>query len=252
MVFLTIVCTIIAVTYLSIIPDARGRGYPASISDFEETGWYRIDSDMILNHLERGNIDILTPVISTPEVYVRPLDEGSSFLWRFSDYVKIADIVKEEVWREDMNDLSIFRMYFYADCQEPMKGFSIGDFVYFKSISTQEGEKYTVREVLIRPLYGDVGWGGGTSYPRPLFGWKRISLEQIEISADDALKIAEENGGTEARLAVNNECTIFLTYNPNTSTNAWNLTIRHHDDRTIFEISIDPFNGKFKFLEPSR
>jgi len=55
-----------------------------------------------------------------------------------------------------------------------------------------------------------VEWGGETNLPHPIFGQKGFDLSKFKISADDALRIAEENGGAKFRSDYNNECNIQL------------------------------------------
>jgi len=236
--------------YLLIIPDAQGTGYPSSVSDFNQTGEYQFDPERTLTELDKASLELRTPVPITLEVYEKPLPEGSSFLWDSSVYMKIAELLKNQIWGDGMPDWELYRMYFYADCQTPLNGFSIGDFVYFKPVQKENGYYYDTRELVIRPLYGRINWGSGNSYPRPLLGWKKIDQDKIRVAADEALQIAEDNGGRDARLAVNNECSISLSYNPNVNSNDWILVISHNNELpNIFKIQIDPYTGKSSIAE---
>jgi len=238
--------------YQNYIPQDIRSEYPSSFGAFEDQREYRIDPKMTLIDLQNGKTDILTQVLATPEIS-SPLDSGSSFLWNFSDHRKVADIVWNQTWGDDSKDWSIFSMYFIADCQDHLDGFSIGNFEYFKPTNSQEGNGYSDRSVLLNPLYGIVDTGSGTSYPRPLFGWMKIELESLKVTADDALHIAEENGGRKARLSVNNQCTIFLNYSPNYKFNVWHVSISHNNELpNIFEINIDPYTAKYKIIETGK
>ena len=65
--------------------------------------------------------------------------------------------------------------------------------------------------------------------------------------ADDALQIAEKNGGADVRLGVDNICGITLRLNHNPP-------LKHSEnwlvdyDRTGFYIDINPYTGEHKIL----
>jgi hypothetical protein len=216
----------------------KGRDYPVGTSDFNETGAYQIDSSKTLIDLNNGVNDILTPV--SYESSLESSGNDSQVKWSFSDYLKVANVVKLQTWNDEMKDWSIYRMIFTTSCSDSAVGFSTGDFIFFRPTATETGNMYEVREISISPLHDSVEWGAGNYYPKPLFGWSEIDLDKI-ISADDALQIAENNGGKIARLEVNNVCDIFLSYNPNINSDNWILAMSHYNQLpNIFKIEINP------------
>lgn len=225
----------------------QGRDYPVGTSDFNETGAYQMDSSKTLMDLNNGVNDILTPV--SYESSLESSGNDSQVKWSFSDYLKVANVVKLQTWHDEMKEWSIYRMNFYTDCNDSVNGFFMGDFIYFRPTTTELGNVYEAREVWISSQQGRVAWGAGNYYPKPLFGWSEIDLDQI-ISAGDALQIAENNGGKIARLEVNNVCDMFLSYNPNINSDNWILTMSHYNQLpNIFEIEINPYTGKFRVIK---
>jgi len=93
-------------------------------------------------------------------------------------------------------------------------------------------------------LFKDASFGEDY-FPRPLFGWASVKANSFEITADEALHIAEDKGGKEARLKVDNVCDITinnsLAYFRN---NDWIVTYSPN----LFKIHIDPYSGKYKII----
>ena len=140
-------------------------------------------------------------------------------------------------------------MFFGTSCSDSSSGFYFGDFLYFRPVTTDTGNKYEAREVWISSQLGRVYWGSGNYYSKPLLGWHGIDVDKI-VSPDNILQIADNNGGKAARQKVNNVCNIFLSYNPNLKTDTWHLMMSYNNQLpSIFEIQINPYNGKFRVIE---
>ncbi len=140
----------------------------------------------------------------------------------------------------------MYYMNFITTCRDNPKGFDFGEIAYFKTVPRNDWLKdYTVRAMQITPRYGDVTSAGGAIYPQPLFDkWEYIDLKQVKITAEDALKIAEENGGKEARLSTQNKCTIQVKLSGDFG---WRVFV--YDDKTgssFFSIEINRDTGKIK------
>lgn len=181
------------------------RRYPTGLSDFrEKTGNYKIDPATILTSLGNEEAVVFFPEVVTPEAP----EIKSPISWQQSDHLEVANELHKFLWKEPMGEWNLYYMNFNTTCSDNPSGFGLGDFYLFKTKFTYGTLGYTTRELLISPQFGNVTWGDGANFPYPLLGWKSIKLDKIKITAEEALRIAEENGGRKARLAVNNECTI--------------------------------------------
>ena len=86
-----------------------------------------------------------------------------------------------------------------------------------------------------------MSWAGGANFAHPLIGWKNIRLSQLQITAEDALTIAEENGGKETRQLVDNECRIHARL---AGDHTWQILIYQNDTgSSLFRMVIDPSSG---------
>jgi len=212
---------------------------PSGMSDYFETADYTIDPTTILEDLSKGKKNIFMPLMATPEVYEKLY--LSPFPWKQADYLNIANALHQYVWNETLDDWYVYNMSFYGNCRYDPVGFDLFQVTYFRDIGSQN---YTTREIDIFPLYGGAATGGGTNFPRPLFGWKSLELDKLKITVDDALRLAEENGGKESRLAFKNKCdiSVFIT------SHGQSWKVLYYEDtngKRIFEANIDPYTGEF-------
>ncbi len=216
--------------------------YPKNgLSDFdpEHTGYYKMDPETILTSLDHGEAEVFSPEPVTPSIPIF----ASVISWRQSDYLKIANAVFQSTWKETFKSWSLLSMIFNTTCRDDPEGFASGDLHFFRP----EGKSdYTTREVIIEPQYGDVSWGGGgvgSDFPRPSSGWKSIDLSRLKITADDALRIAELNGGKSFRSAQVNQCNIFMILSIDGYGNWW-IEYDGNSGYSNFVIRVDPFTGK--------
>ena len=226
-------------------------GIFSSIGDYErpisalqsERGSFIIDPEKIIESLNNGGTDIFTPNLQQVDgekpgvLFEKPIN------WTQREYLTITEALNQFVWKDVLNDWELYDMVFDLNCQDNPSGFERGGMTYFKTIPPDSGKKgYAVRDFFIDPKYTYVEWRGGANYPRPLFGWKGIDLDNLRITAEDALRIAEENGGKNTRLRFNNNCRIKLTLEPERYA-GWFIKYRV-EGLPEFGIMVDPFTGK--------
>jgi len=207
--------------------------YPSGIG--HERGYYKIDPESILTSLSNGETKVFAPEIASPD---DPIFE-KYFSWQQSDYTKVTAALHEFVWGEGLNDWKLYSMYFSTPCHDNLSGFELGEYYYFKTIFYKNGRiGYAGRGFLVTPQYGDVEWGSGPNYPHPLLGWKSVNINKVKITAEEALAVAEQNGGKDARLLVKNECNITAKL---LGQSGWRIFIYKYDTgSSIFRIEIDP------------
>lgn len=211
---------------------------PGSSSDSSYSGSYKIDVNTTLNSIDNGQSPIFWPEtaqISNPNI-------SSDLNWTQSEYLKVALALFEFEWKETYSsqDWTINSMIFERKCEEDPVGFESASFLFDQLIFQKEFH-YNTRAIEISLPESIVSWGSGSGYPRPLLGAIEFNLDDIKITADDALKIAEENGGKAARQSIQNNCGISLNLDGN-----WRVRYAGPPDRakTLFDIHINPFTGK--------
>jgi hypothetical protein len=95
-------------------------------------------------------------------------------------------------------------------------------------------------------------WMGTPHYPHPFLSadWKSVDVENFKVTADDALLIADANGGRGARLAIQNHCKVLVGI-PNIDNENWKVEF-YSGSTTIFSMFINPLTGKYEIINPSK
>jgi len=244
-IILTLLVLLLVALYVPlniIIDSARlfevGQGdAPGDAEVFNKTGTYKIDASMILESIDHN------------QVFVFPLDSvetknsitNDGLGWKQAEYLKVGGAFFESVWKESLDkDWSMHRMIFNTSCKENSAGFESATFVFYQLIFQQGELRYEARAIAISPLEGNITWGGDNIFYRPIFGANVIDLDKLKISADEALSIAEENGGKAMRQSVQNDCDLYLVFN-----GEWLVVYNAgHESSSKLKIHIDPYTGK--------
>jgi hypothetical protein len=240
-IFLTVIF-LIAVGFTYIFdPFVANSGWPSSLSsNFSETGLFRMDPGTVIASLNKGNVDVFLPDSRSLEDRVNgTVLYDAPVSWSQSDNLKIVSALDGFVWGDTVGRWNLFSMTFSTDCQSDLNGVSGSVFKYFKTNFDKGRITYTWRQIEINSEYAYVAWGGGAEFAHPLLGWKSIDLSGLKISAEDAIRIAEENGGRETRSNVQNQCNIYLLLMPERYS-GWLVDYQSTD----FEIQIDPDTGE--------
>lgn len=210
--------------------------YPYSLSNFVDRGDYKIEPHTILADLENGKKNVFKPVGNDPIE-----NNKTSFSWQQSDYLIVADSLHQFVWNETLDGWDVFGMILARECRDDLVGFDAADITFYKS-NNQGG--YRVHEMQIYPSGNGVSWGSDDNWPSPLFGWTSINLQRLRVTAENALQIAEKNGGNEFRAKAKNMCDIHLIIKPNPDgDNDWIVFYSANDGSDHFEVQIDPYTG---------
>jgi hypothetical protein len=180
--------------------------YPINIGVFFSIGSATIDPTTLLEDIRSGEQTLfLHPQSNFPE--------NPPFIvligWSQNDYIEIAKALYKEIWNDDPSKWHLYRVSFYTSCKNSSGKFESAELYYYQEVKVDGKRMYSVRDILVQPEYGYIVWGGDTKFPRPLWGWAEIDLEDIKrISAEEALKLADQQEGSEFRNKNNNDCRI--------------------------------------------
>ncbi len=229
-------------------PNLRDHRNPSYLSSYSTRSDYKIDPATILGGLDSGETNVFFPILSVPtaEVSLLPPD---SFNWTQSDYLKIANALFQFIWNETMEGWNIYYIFFKRECRDNPHGFDSAGITYYRKNEVKGEEVYSTRLIEMYPLASEVNGGWGEDFPHPFLGsWNYIDLGRANITADEALQLAEENGGKEARIKVNNDCSILINA-PYDSEDSWHVS---YYIRASFEVIVDPYTGRFNVQPPPK
>lgn len=223
-------------------------GSPALFGVYTESGTYEINPETLLEKLDQGETDLFTPFFGD---WNRDEPYYDSITWTQADYIKIANALSLEIWNEplDLENWRIIDIDFIGRCENNPSGFHTFTIAYYKALGISNWErKYTTRLIEVYSWLGLVHLGTDAVYSSPLLlGWDGVDLTQFIIMANDALQIAEKNGGLDARRRVDNSCRIMLTVNqlsPLPHRVRWLVDY----DRADLYMHVNPYTGKHKIL----
>ncbi len=179
--------------------------YPISLGSFFTIKSSPIDPTSLLNDVKNGNEPILQIESGFPEYPTFIMLVG----WSQNDYLEIAQTIHKVIWDDDLNEWHLYRAIFNTTCENTSGKFGRAELYYYQDVKVDGKRKYSVHNISIEPEYGYIAWGGDSFYPRPLGGWANIDLKNIaNIPAEKALRIADQQGGSDFREQVNNVCRI--------------------------------------------
>lgn len=172
---------------------------------------YLIDPNTILESLKDGHGDVFTPATPDTEPSWSSALPPNSFLWKQEDYLSIANALHEYEWKESLAKWELYSMKFTIDrCYSVEEGIDFAELIYYQ----RQGNRYIVHGMWINPLLGSVTTGSNEFAYRK--EWTPIDINTLAVkTSDEALKLAESNGGRDARGELDgNGCSIDLYLKP--------------------------------------
>ena len=241
-----IILALLLIVLIVIQSQTEIQYYEGELSDTTD---YTFDPYTILSSLGRESTDIFALAPTEPENGWTSLAAPGTFNWNQRDYFRIANVIHQHVWGSSLKEWQLIRALFSVyQCHDITNRI---DQVVF-SFYGKENNSYVVHGIRINPLEGIVTTG------QDYFNYKgkRIKLDEVKLSSfDSALLVAEQNGGREARLRANNECSIGALLAPyvlpvylNQFDWGWNIDYSDKNLEIIFNINIDPYTGDHYIL----
>jgi hypothetical protein len=181
-----------------------------------------------------------------------PSVPAASVQWSQEDFFQVAQTLHEQSWMEPLGDLNLYNMLFHVNCADAERGtFSEAEFKSYNVIQPTGEEEIRIEHwITIRPLMNsaytvEVAYQPNVNYKEP------IELARYQVTAGEALQIAESSGGSAVRAEVGNDCEISVMA-PGPDGKGWRVLYQNKAERyyLLFEIAIDPETGDYKVMYP--
>ena len=216
----------------------------------EDYGEYTFDPNTILDSLAKGD---LNRFISITETLSTPTPQTSNDIQlEFTDLLYIAQKFHQFHWSEPVADWNLHQLQYQVECSNFKGKPSFLEIVLYKIIRSQETDTRLVHTIQIGHPDGTIYWTEATRYPVNE-NWQVIDLTKNTISAEEALKIAEGNGGMEVRLSADNNCRINILA-PDLSKKEWLVRYASYSPDTgwryLLEVYVDKTSGEFRVVHP--
>lgn len=234
---------------LSVISSCRLFDNRIEIENSAEWRYYSITPETIIELISLGKTDVFTIMTTPPE---GNLSQEAAFVrWSQEDYFLIARTIHEQSLGEPLGELNLYNVLFKMDCSDVQRGmFSNAEFLSFKTIQISDEESRIEHWITIWPVENLV-YTVEVKYQPNIHHKEPIDLSRYQIAAEDALQIAEENGGSKVRLKVGDACQIDA-FAPGPDGKGWRIVYQDFPGfkNLLFEIAINPDTGEYKVLYP--
>jgi hypothetical protein len=218
--------------------------------NFEEKN-YTIDSSAILERLHSGDAGVFTEVKATPAA-PQAAAPSCSIAWRQADYFLVLQALFQTAWHEPLETQKFYTISFELNCADVKQGSFNNTYVYsYKEIlSGKEGVRVEYR-TNIRPLEASIHTMKEDYTPNTQ-NIEPVDLKHYRITAEEALQIAEKNGGTDKRLEYADQCEISVNA-LSMKNQSWDVVYSHNQNKVwkaIFEMVVDGQTGTYKKVYP--
>lgn len=205
---------------------------------------YRFDPQTILHtRLENGTDPF--EQIPFPEEFPAPTLPSVS--WTQEDYLHVVNLLLREVEKERLHEWNLNKISGSVKCAILDEGglFQHLNIEVFKEIDSLETSRQEL-SIVVEPSVGIV-WVFRRTYAPDLGSWS-VDWGNIKIPAEQALWIAERNGGIAVRESLRNDCQIKAFLTAGVEKNDWRLYYEPSDGLSVLEIVVDERTGKVRAL----
>jgi hypothetical protein len=173
---------------------------------------YSIDSSTLLDSIKSEKTNAFSLLKATPAVY--PAPSAAPVGWTQADYFSIAQAFHQFAWKESLAGWKLGSISFGLDCKEVSIGPQQAGFKFYKLLNGQNNQNRLEHRLFIDAKNNDINLDEFEIFPNA-YTLASIDLSKAKITMQDALQIAEKNGGTKTRSRVNNNCYIGANYDSN-------------------------------------
>lgn len=206
---------------------------------------YFINPEAILNELNKGNVDVF-------QAQATPSSSKGIYSWNQTDFLRVAQAFHQKQWQVPLGAQSLNNLSFGMNCSDVTRG-KFTEAIFHSSTVVDKGGEETRVEYTIRIVPTDnLIHSSKAEFSPNLKPVEPLDLTNYTVTADDALQIAENNGGTEKRSEFNNACRIDVIA-PGPDSQGWRVLYQTNRDKwwdRVFEIAINPKTGSNKVIFP--
>jgi hypothetical protein len=225
------------------------RSYEGSLLLSE--GYLSFNKDAVFQDLSQGQTDIFTELATTQ--HSSWYSDTPSVHWSQADYYRISQAVFESIWNESSNDWNLSEIMFTLDCASAENGPQFGSFTFFKTYQEGDQSIRLERHIDIGPRIEEIYWNETKVFP-VRYHFAPIDLSKVKFPVESVLSLAENLGGREIRLSLDNNCMIFLSLISNSRSYKWyvsySASLSKSFDKTVYDLDIDPMSGEYKINKP--
>jgi len=205
---------------------------------------YWINSADLIDALQQGKRDAFINV-SRYQSFLPPY-AAQPVEWSQSDFLYVTQSLHRSIWQESLDNYSLKDMQFSLKCTETAAGPQSAQLRFFKTEDTDQYPSQLIHDFVVLPDENKIAVNA-SRYSLYDNRWQAIDWAVIKIPVEDALQIAEHNGGALFRKETDNRCAISAEI---TSDNNGKWVIIYSsgsgDQEKSFKLEIDTQTGDVK------
>jgi len=175
-----------------------------------------------------------------------PTPVFTDLAWQQEDYFFLIDLFMKHILHENRADWRIVGISSAHLCSDP-DGLSDLTITIQKRVLSANDNYRIETLVNILPQSGIIRLRK-LEYAPDEGGDRTIRWDDIKIPAEQALLIADENGGSVVRQALNAQCRIVIGLKAGIQGNDWWIYYEPLNQPSVFEIAVDERTGKYRIL----
>lgn len=170
--------------------------------------------------------------------------QSSPVKWEQIDFLQIAQVLHKNIIGGSLGDWSLQSVIAGVDCKKIDSGPQYVEFAFYETTKNLlQTTRYT-EEITIDASANFIRIK--TETISPVWNQKKsIDLHEININANDALRLAEDHKGREVRKGVENDCTVSASLIPDIGIENWEVRYFNRDNARLFRIVIDKMSGEY-------
>ncbi len=208
---------------------------------------YKFNPETILEEIGQEDKDLfsfsLDESTGTQYFSTDALPSGT-FGWSQEDYLKVANAHNFQTQQETLDDWLLYSgaKFGITNCKNEITGFDYAWLHFYK----EEGETYLTSTMLIFPLHEEIHSGGPIYEHYQYDDWIGMDVENLSLTAEDALTIAESAGGKYARQIASDNCRVSVRLRPKEiSVTYWSYD-ENAQSFILFEVDVNQKTSKYK------
>ncbi|PWH12833.1 MAG: hypothetical protein DDG60_11575 [Anaerolineae bacterium] len=203
---------------------------------------YRFDPQTILTrNVSDENIFVQIPF---PEEFPEPFP--TAIFWQQTEYLQVTDLFMEYILHDTRTTWKVSMISSARWCSDPPSLPRLTITMQKKVLQPEENHRIEAL-VNVMPQIGIIKLLK-QEYAPDEGGERTINWSDIVIPAEQALLIAEQNGGAVVRQALGNQCRITISLTAGIQKNDWWIYYEPLNEPSVFEIAVDEKTGKYRIL----
>lgn len=202
-----------------------------------------MDASTALEALARGNPDVFIPIAEDETI---PEPSGVVVQWDQADYFALANALHEFAWGESLEGWQFYQAMFRLQCDQVARGPQFALLEFYKSVLVGDGSKRIHHLIDIAPEDNRAYFTEFEYYPE-LISWPSIDLSDVKVTAEEALQIAEANGGAVFREQLDDKCSVYMYLRSDEIRDGWYVDYSVSERK--FSVLVNENTGEFTVVE---